>query len=143
MLLLNLIVLFSVSLGFVSEILIDHLIGAGQLHTAYRLLFNSLNWGLVVSFCITLVTATTVQWSLCLFTQIIGLDSTLLAMAGGSWLLGVYFGFGLVGVWIAHAAVEWLRGLTMAARWFCGGWAPAKRVRRSLLSTHRLRGAEL
>jgi Na+-driven multidrug efflux pump len=54
-------------------------------------------------------------------------------MAGGSWLLGVYFHLGLVGVWIAYAADEWLRGLVMAARWFGRGWVPAaQQVRRSV-----------
>jgi Na+-driven multidrug efflux pump len=46
----------------------------------------------------------------------------LFVMAGGSWLLGSYFHLGLVGVWIAYAADEWLRGLIMAWRWFSRGW---------------------
>ena len=46
-------------------------------------------------------------------------------MAGGSWLPGLHFKLGLVGVWIAYAVDEWLRGSTMAARWFWHGWLPA------------------
>ena len=59
------------------------------------------------------------------FPVVVGAFSMLLVMAGGSWLLGVHFELGLVGVWIAYAADEWLRGLIMAARWFGHGWVPA------------------
>jgi Na+-driven multidrug efflux pump len=58
------------------------------------------------------------------FPVMAGALSMLLVMAGGSWLLGVYFQLGLVGVWIAYAADEWLRGLIMAARWLRLGWVP-------------------
>ena len=64
----------------------------------------------------------------------------LFVMAGGSWLLGVYFNLGLVGVWIAYAADEWLRGMTMAARWFGRGWLPsAMAARRRVLGQRRAR----
>jgi Na+-driven multidrug efflux pump len=59
------------------------------------------------------------------FPVLAGALSMLLVMAGGSWLLGVHFRFGLVGVWIAYAADEWLRGLIMAARWLRLGWVPS------------------
>ena len=42
--------------------------------------------------------------------------------AGGAWLLGVHFGLGLVGVWIAMTADEWLRGIAMLLRWRSGAW---------------------
>ena len=62
----------------------------------------------------------------------------LLVTAGGSWLLGVHFGLGVAGVWIAYALDEWLRGLTMAARWFGRGWLPAARAtRRRVLRQQR------
>ena len=38
----------------------------------------------------------------------VGAVSMLVVMAGGSWLLGAHFGLGLVGVWIAYAADEWM-----------------------------------
>ena len=72
------------------------------------------------------------------FPVVAGACSMLLVMAGGSWLLGVHFGLGLVGVWIAYAADEWLRGLMMAARWFGHGWVPAARAtRRRVLAQFR------
>lgn len=174
--LMNVVVLFSVSLGFAGEILVGHLIGAGHLHQAHRLLRKTLLWGLAVSFCIALLVASTAPWTLTLFTQdaqiiasattllwltvllepgrtcnvviinalratgdarfpvAAGAASMLLVMAGGSWLLAVHFKLGLVGVWIAYAADEWLRGLAMAARWFGQGWVPsAMATRRRVL----------
>jgi len=59
------------------------------------------------------------------------ITSFALVMAGGSWLLGVHLGCGMVGVWIAYAADEWLRGLLNWWRWAGLGWLPAARL------THR------
>ena len=52
-------------------------------------------------------------------------------MAGGSWWLGAYLGWGLAGVWLAYAADEWLRGLLMWRRWLRLRWLPFAR------QTHR------
>jgi putative MATE family efflux protein len=170
--LMNVVVLFSVSLGFASEILIGHLIGAGQLQQAHRLLRKSLLWGLLVAVSMALLVALTAPWTLTLFTHdpliiasattllwltvllepgrtcniviinalratgdarfpvAAGAASMLFVMAGGSWLLGVHFKLGLMGVWLAYCADEWLRGLTMAARWFGHGWLPSARATR-------------
>lgn len=170
--LMNVVVLFSVSLGFASEILIGHMIGAGQLRQAHRLLRKSLLWGLVMSLGLALLVALAAPSVLALFTQdaqiiasastllwitvllepgrtcnvviinalratgdarfpvVAGAASMLLVMAGGSWLLGVYFNLGLVGVWLAYSADECLRGLMMAARWFRLGWIPAAQATR-------------
>jgi Na+-driven multidrug efflux pump len=164
---MNIIVLFSVSIGFAGEILVGHLVGAGQLHRANRMVRKSLAWGLGVSFLVAVTAAATAPWTLRLFTRdpdiiatattllwltvllepgrtcniviinalratgdakfpvLAGAASMLLVMAGGSWLLGVHFGLGLVGVWLAYAADEWLRGGIMAWRWFGHGWVPS------------------
>ena len=178
--LMNVVVLFSVSLGFASEILIGHLVGAGRLREAHRLLRRSLLWGLLMAISMALLVALTAPWTLTLFThdpQIIvsattllwltvllepgrtcniviinalratgdarfpvaaGAASMLFVMAGGSWLLGVHFKLGLLGVWIAYGADEWLRGLAMAARWFGHGWVPSARsTRRRVLRLGR------
>ncbi len=179
---MNVIVLLSVSVGFACEILIGHMVGAGHLHQANRLLRKSMAWGLGISLCLAVLAAATAQWTLTLFTHdpeilasatvllwitvllepgrtcnvviinalratgdarfpvVAGAASMLLVMAGGSWLLGVYFQLGLVGVWIAYAADEWVRGLMMAARWITLGWLPAARATRRRVVRSNVRG---
>jgi Na+-driven multidrug efflux pump len=62
-----------------------------------------------------------------------GAASMLIVLAGGSWLLGVKLELGLVGVWIAYAADEWLRGLLMWRRWARLAWVPhARNTRRRM-----------
>ncbi|WP_080847357.1 MATE family efflux transporter [Cytobacillus gottheilii] len=39
-----------------------------------------------------------------------------------SYLLGIHFGLGLTGIWIAFIADEWLRGILMLFRWKSGIW---------------------
>ncbi|MDP5241095.1 MATE family efflux transporter [Uliginosibacterium sp. 31-16] len=55
-----------------------------------------------------------------------------------AWLLGIHFGLGLVGIWLAYMADECLRGFGMLARWRWRGWAPLARVarRRALQRQH-------
>ena len=79
--LMNIIVLFSVSLGFACEILVGHMVGAGHLREANALLRKSMAWGLGVSFCLALLAAATAPWTLTLFTrdpQIIATATTLM-----------------------------------------------------------------
>jgi len=58
-----------------------------------------------------------------------GASSMVLVLAGGTWLLGLHWG--LVGVWIAYALDEWVRGLLMWRRWARLDWVPHARA------THR------
>ncbi len=167
------VMLFGVAVGFASEILIGHLVGAGRLHEANRLVHRSMRWGLAAGTFGALAAALAGPWLLGQFTRdaavvaqgatllwiavvlepgrvfnlvvinalratgdarfpvAAGSLSMLLVMAGGAWLLGVQFGLGLAGVWIAYAADEWLRGLMMAARWQGRGWLTHARA------THR------
>lgn len=172
------VMLFGVAVGFASEILVGHLIGAGRLHEADRLVRRSMRWGLLTGTVGALLAALAGPWLLSQFTRdanviawgatllwiavvlepgrvfnlvvinalratgdarfpvAVGSISMLVVMAGGSWLLGVHFGLGLPGVWIAYTADEWLRGLMMAARWQRRGWlgharATHRRVSRS------------
>lgn len=72
------------------------------------------------------------------FPVMVGAVSMLVVMAGGSWLLGVHYKLGLVGVWIAYACDEWVRGLMMSARWFGHGWVgAARRTRHRVLRQRR------
>jgi Na+-driven multidrug efflux pump len=177
--LMNLVVLFTVAIGFAGEILVGHLVGAAQLHRASRMVRRSLAWGLGVSFVVAATAAATAPWTLRPFTHdpaiiasattllwltvllepgrtcnivvinalrasgdarfpvMVGAVSMLVVMAGGSWLLGVHFELGLVGVWIAYAADEWLRGLIMVARWWRLGWVPSARATRHRVLAQR------
>ena len=41
----------------------------------------------------------------------------------GAYILGTYFGLGLLGVWIAHAIIDWIiRGGFFNFRYFRGKW---------------------
>jgi putative MATE family efflux protein len=173
---MNVIVLSTVALGFAGEILVGHLIGAGQLRGALHLVRKCLLWGLGVSFCVAVLTALTAPWTLQLFTSdpdiiasattllwitvllepgrtcnivvitalraagdarfpvVAGAASMVFVMGFGSWFLGIYLGLGLVGVWIAYALDEWVRGSIMVARWFRLGWVKQAVASRRLVT---------
>lgn len=52
----------------------------------------------------------------------VGITSQWLVAVGGSFLLGVVLGWGLVGIWVAMAMDECLRGTIFLARWKSGKW---------------------
>ena len=169
------VLLSGLATGFAAEIVVGHLIGAGRLHEAHRLVRRALARGLVISVAVATAAALAAPWLLRLFTRdpaiiaaggtllwitvllepgrtfnlvvinalraagdarypvAAGAVSMLLVLAGGSWLLGKVLGLGLVGIWIAYAADEWIRGLLMWRRWATQGWVPhARRVHRRL-----------
>ncbi len=167
--LIHLVLLFAVTIGLSAEIMVGHLVGAGCLHDAHRLVRRLLGRGLLLAAGVSLLVALNGRWLLGWFTQdaqiiaagatllwitialetgrtfnivlvnalraagdarfplVAGAASFVLVMAGGSWWLGVHLGWGLVGVWVAYAADEWLRGLLNWWRWAGHGWVPAAR----------------
>lgn len=166
---IHLVLLFAVTIGLSAEIMVGHLVGAGCLHDAHRLVRRLLGRGLLLAAGVSFLVALNGRWLMGWFTQdaqIIAAGATLLwitialetgrtfnivlvnalraagdaryplvagaasfvvVMAGGSWWLGVHLGWGLVGVWVAYAADEWLRGLLNWWRWAGHGWVPAAR----------------
>ncbi|MDP4146481.1 MAG: MATE family efflux transporter [Bacillota bacterium] len=48
-----------------------------------------------------------------------------------SYLLGIKFGFGLIGIWIASASDEWFRGIFMIWRWKTKRWEKMSFVKAS------------
>jgi Na+-driven multidrug efflux pump len=68
------------------------------------------------------------------YPVVVGAGSMAVVLAGGSWLLGVHFEFGLPGVWLAYIADEWLRGLLMWRRWATLAWVPHARATRRRLA---------
>jgi Na+-driven multidrug efflux pump len=167
---MHVILMFSLAISFAVEIMVGHMIGAGRLHAAHRLVRRSMALGLVLALAVSSGFALAGPWLLTRFTSdpgIVALGCTLLwwtvlvepgrtfnlvvinalraagdarypvmvgsasmaiVLAGGSWFLGVYLGWGLVGVWIAYAADEWIRGLLMWRRWATLGWLPHARA---------------
>ena len=67
-----------------------------------------------------------------------GAGSMAVVLAGGSWLLGVHWGWGLMGVWLAYAADEWIRGLLMWRRWLTQGWVPHARAAHARMRRQKL-----
>jgi len=65
-----------------------------------------------------------------LFPVYVGLASMWGIGVLGAWFLGLKLGLGLVGVWMAMAVEEWLRGLTMLLRWRSGAWKSRALVKR-------------
>jgi Na+-driven multidrug efflux pump len=167
---MHVILMFSLAISFAVEIMVGHMIGAGRLHAAHRLVRRSMALGLTLAVVVSGGFALAGPWLLTQFTSdpaIVALGCTLLwwtvlvepgrtfnlvvinalraagdarypvlvgsasmavVLAGGSWFLGVYLGWGLVGVWIAYAADEWIRGLLMWRRWATLGWLPHARA---------------
>lgn len=56
------------------------------------------------------------------YPLLLGVLSQWTIMAGGAWLLGTHFGWGLPGVWVAMALDEWLRGMLFLRRWRKRRW---------------------
>ncbi len=63
------VILFSLSIGLSTEILVGHLVGAGHFEDAYRGLLRSLRTGLLVAFVGILGVAAAAPWLMHLFTD--------------------------------------------------------------------------
>ena len=57
------------------------------------------------------------------YTMIVSTATMWIGRVGGSYLLGSAFGMGVIGVWIAHAVIDWIaRGVFFNIRYFSGKW---------------------
>lgn len=66
---MNVILLFGLATGFAVEILVGHLVGAGELHAAHKLVRRALGLGLVVSVLVAACFASVGSWLLARFTS--------------------------------------------------------------------------
>jgi Na+-driven multidrug efflux pump len=179
------VLLFGLATGLAAEILVGHLIGAGRLREAQKLVQRTLGIGLVVSFAVAACVALTAPWIFARFTSdaaiittcttlmwmvvllepgrtfnlvvinalrasgdarypvVVGVVSMVLVLAGGSWILGVTLKLGIVGIWIAYIADEWIRGLLMWRRWMRQQWVPHARAMLRRLRRHELTAASV
>lgn len=62
------------------------------------------------------------------FPVLLGVCSQWVVGVGLAWLLGIYLGFGLVGIWAAFALDENLRAVLFVIRWKRGKWRDIKTV---------------
>ena len=56
------------------------------------------------------------------FPMIMGMTCVFAVAVSLSYLFGISFGWGLIGIWIANASDEWIRGLAMYFRWKSKKW---------------------
>ncbi len=158
------IMLFALSIGQSTQILIGHLIGANRMEEAYKTCLRSFKISIAISFITAVIFSVFSRGLLGMFTrdnEILSIGSMLLSItiilepgrafnivlgsslkgAGDarfifilglmsmwgvavflSYIFGIYLGLGLIGVWIAFAGDEWLRGIVMLIRWRSRAW---------------------
>ena len=126
-----------------TQIIVGHSVGAHDYDFAYRRVLKTLRFGMIISISVAIVNWLISPFTLGLFTGVIinsmkaagdvkfptalAIFSMWLLSVGLGWLLGIYFGMGLTGIWIAMAADEIFRGVVVFIRWIKGGWR-GKRV---------------
>lgn len=158
------IFLFSVAISQSTQILISHMVGAGQYDAAYKRCISSLKLAIFISFVIaslfyllsdqlygiftdnpdiltvgsilillTILLEPGRSFNLVLISALrsagdvrfpvyVGIVSMWGVAASLSYLLGIVWGLGLIGVWIAFILDEWLRGILMLKRWRSKIW---------------------
>jgi putative MATE family efflux protein len=72
------------------------------------------------------------------FPVAIGIFSMWTIAAFLSYMLGIQYGIGLVGIWIAQGMDEWFRGLFALKRWFSRPW---ERQRAKIRARHHMEGS--
>ncbi len=66
------------------------------------------------------------------FPTVLGIGSMWGISVVFTWILGIYFNFGIVGAWIAMAADEIFRGIVVFIRWIVGSWRGKSVVENSI-----------
>ena len=165
--------MLGISIGIANEIVIGHMVGAGDFDGAYRQLLRSLRIGLAVTVALTVAVVLAARPLFAMFTanqEIVAAGASLLlislALEPGrtfnlvvinslratgdarypvlmgmcsmfgvavplAWLLGLHWGWGLTGVWIAFTCDEWVRGISMYRRWKSRVWETHARAARA------------
>lgn len=160
----NYFMALGMAIGMGTEIIVGHMVGAGEFKAAYHKLIRSLRMTFLLTFVVVGVAAIFRKELLGLFTdnpEIIVMGSGILLLsvilepgrtfnlvvinslrAAGdarfpvamgvlsmwgvavplAYWLGIHMNMGLLGVWIAFAVDEWLRGLIMYLRWRSRVW---------------------
>jgi len=168
------VTVLAISLGRALQIIVGHMVGAGDHEETYRTVFKNLVRSFVITLCAMTIITLFSKPLLSLFTDdpvIISLGATLLLMGfllepgrnfnvllerslqatgdarftmGTSviviWIfsipliyfLGIHLGYGLIGIWVAFIADEWIRGFILFLRWKSKVWVQKALVKRDL-----------
>ncbi|MBP1965255.1 MATE family efflux transporter [Paenibacillus aceris] len=160
----NYFMALGMAIGMGTEIIVGHMVGAGEFKAAYHKLIRSLRITFLLTFVVVGIASIFRKELLGLFTdnpEIIAMGSGILLLsvilepgrtfnlvvinslrAAGdarfpvamgvlsmwgvavplAYWLGIHMEMGLLGVWIAFAVDEWLRGLIMYLRWRSRVW---------------------
>lgn len=160
----NYFMALGMAIGMGTEIIVGHMVGAGEFKAAYHKLIRSLRITFLLTFVVVGIASIFRKELLGLFTdnpEIIAMGSGILLLsvilepgrtfnlvvinslrAAGdarfpvamgvlsmwgvavplAYWLGIHMEMGLLGVWIAFAVDEWLRGLIMYLRWKSRVW---------------------
>lgn len=160
----NYFIALGMAIGMGTEIIVGHMVGAGEFKAAYHKLIRSLKITFLLTFVVVGITSIFRKDLMGLFTEnpeIIAMGSTILLLsvvlepgrtfnlvvinslrAAGdarfpvfmgvlsmwgvavplAYWLGIRMEMGLLGIWIAFAVDEWLRGLLMYLRWRSRVW---------------------
>ena len=179
------VVLCSIAIGLATEIIIGHMVGAGEFEAAYQQLLRSLRVGFVIAVLVASAVALLSPWLLGIFTQdpviittgvllmrigvllepgrvfnlggdqrvarhgrcaLPGVDGCVfdVGRAGAGELVFRHLpGLGLMGVWIAMTADEWLRGLMMYRRWKQRKWLKYAERTRAKVQEHKTPAASV
>jgi putative MATE family efflux protein len=154
----------AISLGRGLQIIVGHLIGAGEFEEANRQVMRNLGRSLILTLCAMSIIVFFRYPLLKLFTHdpdILSIGAVLIVLgllmepgrnfnillerslqATGdmrftmgtsviliwvfsiplTYLLGIHWGYGLIGMWVAMIADEWVRGFTLFLRWRSKAW---------------------
>jgi putative MATE family efflux protein len=160
----NYFMALGMAIGMGTEIIVGHMVGAGEFKAAYHKLIRSLRMTFLLTFVVVGIASIFRKELLGLFTdnpEIIAMGSGILLLsvilepgrtfnlvvinslrAAGdakfpvamgvlsmwgvavplAYWLGIHMNMGLLGIWIAFAVDEWLRGLIMYLRWRSRIW---------------------
>ena len=158
------IMLFSIAISQGTQILIGHMIGAGEIEKAYKRGIKSLQISIVISIVAAIVIFFSSDFLMGIFTDnttiiekgavlflltiilepgrafnmvminalratgdvkfpvYIGIASMWGISVTFAWFFAIHLELGLVGIWIAFIADEWLRGIFMLRRWRSKVW---------------------
>ncbi len=168
------VMILAISLGRGLQIIVGHLIGAGEHEEAYRQVFRNLARSLVITLSTMSIIALFRDPLLRLFTDdpdILSLGAVLILLgflmepgrnfnillerslqATGDmrftmgvsviiiwvfsipliYFLGIHMGYGLLGIWVAFIADEWVRGFVLFLRWKSKAWVSKALVKSEL-----------